>query len=549
MGHKQIQFRNDARLRMLRGIDLLADAVGATLGPRGRTVLLDRRYGPPVVTRDGVAVATEIDLSERLENMGAQLVKQIALRTTGTAGDGTTTATLLARTIYAEGLRLVGAGHDPMSLKRGLDKAVTAVLRRLAELSRPLRDGELRRVATIAANGDPAVGDAVADALGRVGKEGIVSVEDGRGLETKLEFVEGMQIDHGWTTPLFVTDPAHMEAVLENALVFLYDAKLSELKQVLPILALAQRAKRPLVVLADGVEGVALQTLVVNKQKGVLGTAAIQGPATHDKRRELLGDVAAVTGARLFAPELGMGLDQVRVEDLGGVRQVVVEKDSTLFIGGAGKRRDVEARVAHIRKLIARMPEAEQERLQDRLAALVGGVAIVRVGGVTEIDVKERKARFDDSICASRAALEEGVVPGGGVALVRMAGALDDLDLPEEERPAATIVRRALDQPARWLAANSGFEPSIALERIRASGGALGLNAATLEFEDLERAGVLDPTKVVRIALQNAASIAGLLLASEAAVAESPLQREKTYLDPPKMDPRNMKPRSGRLKI
>jgi chaperonin GroEL len=549
MTTKLVHFANDSRLAMLRGIDVLADAVGATLGPRGRTVLLDRRYGPPVVTRDGYTVANDIDLDGKLANMGARLVKEVALLTTGAAGDGTSTVTLLARTIFAEGIRLVTAGHDPMSLKRGVDKGVTALLGALRKLSRPIRDGELSHVATISANGDPEVGSAVSQALGRVGKEGVVSVENGRGLDTKVEFVEGVQIDHGWTTPMFVTDPVRMEAVLENALVFLYDGRLTELRHILPILGLAQRAKRPLVVMADATEGVALQTLVVNKQKGVLGAVAIKGPATNDQRREVFADVAAVVGARVFAPELGLPIEQVKVEDLGRVRQVVIERDSTMFIDGGGERRDVEARAAHIRNQIRRVDRAAQERLQDRLAALLGGVAIVRVGGTTEIDVNERKSRFDDSICATRAAMEEGVVPGGGVALIRIAAALDDLEMPEDERPAATILRRALEEPARWLAANSGAEPSVVLDRIRTGKRALGWNAATLEFEDLEKAGVIDATKVLRIALLNAASMAGLLLTTEAAIADSPIQWEKTYLDPPRMDPNNMKPRSGRLKI
>jgi chaperonin GroEL len=550
MKPKLVHFATAARVRMLDGINLLADAVATTLGPRGRSVLLDRRYGPPIVTRDGVTVATEIDLGDKLENLGAQLVKQIALRTSGAAGDGTTTATLLARMIFAEGVRLVGAGHDPMGLKRGVDKGVSALVLALDRLSRPVRGREeIERVATIAANGDPAVGDAVARALDRVGKDGIISVEDGRGFDTKLDFVEGMQIDRGWVTPLFVSDPARMEAVLEKALVFLYDGKLSELKQVLPVLALAQRAKRPLLVIADAVEGQALQTLVVNKQRGVLGSVAVKAPATTDKRRELLGDVAAVTGARVIAPELGMQLESLALEDLGSARQVVVDREATTIIDGGGRRTDIDSRISHVRNLIAKMGDAERERLEDRLATLVGGVAIVRVGGVTEVDAKERKARFDDSICAARAALDEGIVPGGGVAYLRAIDALDSLELPEEEQLALGILRRALEEPARWLAANAGAEPSVVVARIRSGKGALGFNAVRLRFEDLADAGVLDATKVLRIALQNAASIAGLLLTTEAVVTESAYVYEKDYLDPPMPDPKKMRPRSGQLKV
>ncbi|MGH7857274.1 MAG: chaperonin GroEL, partial [Candidatus Binatia bacterium] len=508
--------------RMLRGIDVLADLVTATLGPKGRTVLLDRRYGPPVATKDGVTVAKDVDLADHFANMGVQLVKRIADHVSDTAGDGTTTATILARSIFREGTRLVAAGHDPMSLKRGIDKAVGAALGKLARISKPVRGPkDVAAVAAIASNSDPEIGDVVARAFAKVGKEGLISVEDGRTLATELRFTPGLEFNRGWLSPQFVTDPVRMEANLENCLVVVSEKKLAGLEDVLPILTLIQRAKKPLLVIAEDVEGIALQTLVVNRMRGGLLCAAVKAPEFGDRRRDMLHDIATIVGARVLTEHTGLKAASLELEDLGRARQVIVERERTTIIDGAGSAAAIEQRLDHIRGLIRKTKAPlDREKLEERLATLLGGVAMIRVGGATEIDMKERKARYDDAICATRSALEEGIVAGGGVALLRAGAALELLSLPPEEAPAVGIVRRALGEPLRAIATNAGAEPSVVVERVSARNGAFGYNAATDGFEDLLEAGIVDPTKVVRIALQSAASIAGLLLTTEATLAE-----------------------------
>jgi len=545
---KKIRFALDARSRMLRGVDILADAVTATLGPKGRTVLLDRRYGPPVATKDGVTVAKDIDLGDHCANMGAQLVKQIADHVSDAVGDGTTTATILARSILREGVRLVAAGHDPMSLKRGIDKAVGATLTELARISRPVRGPkDVAAVAAIASNNDPEIGDTVARAFAKVGKEGLISVEDGRTLATELRFTAGLEFNRGWLSPQFVTDPVRLEANLENCLILVSEKKLSALDDVLPILTVIQGARKPLLVIAEDVEGIAFQTLVVNRMRGGLVCAAVKAPDFGERRKDLLHDIAAIVGARVLTEDVGMKAGSLKVEDLGRARQVIVERDRTTIIDGGGSKAAIDSRLSHIRGLIRKTKaQLDREKLEDRLATLLGGVAIVKVGGATEIDMKERKARYDDAICATRSAMEEGIVAGGGVALLRASTALDSLALADEEAPALRIVRRALGEPLRSIAANAGADPSVVIDRVSARNGGFGYNAATDAFEDLIKAGVVDPTKVVRIALQSAASIAGLVLTTEATVADHPAGIvEKDYLDPPKLDRGAMRPRSG----
>jgi chaperonin GroEL len=527
MAAKVVKFHQDARDRILRGVNTLADAVTVTLGPRGRNVILEKSFGAPNVTKDGVTVAKEIELEDKFENMGAQMVKEVASKTSDVAGDGTTTATVLARAIFTEGLKMVVAGHDPMNLKRGIDKAVTAITSELKALSKPTKEQkEIAQVGTISANNDPTIGEIIAEAMSKVGKEGVITVEEAKGLETQLDVVEGMQFDRGYSSPYFVTDPDRMECSYEDALILIHEKKISSMKDLLPLLEQVARQGKPLLIIAEEVEGEALATLVVNKIRGTLQTAAVKAPGFGDRRKAMLEDIAILTGGRVIAEELGMKLENVTLNDLGKAKRIVVDKDNTTIIDGAGKKADIEGRIKQIRAQIEETTsDYDREKLQERLAKLVGGVAVVKVGAATEVEMKEKKARVEDALHATRAAVEEGIVPGGGVALLRASIGLDKLDVPDEERFGVAIVRRAVEEPMRWIAKNAGAEGSIVLDKVRGGKGAFGYNAASEEYEDLLKAGIIDPTKVVRTALQNAASVASLLLTTEAMVAEKPEEK------------------------
>jgi chaperonin GroEL len=527
MGAKVVVFSQDAREKVLRGVNVLADAVTVTLGPRGRNVVLEKSWGAPNVTKDGVTVAKEIELADRFENMGAQMVKEVASKTSDVAGDGTTTATVLARAIFTEGLKMVSAGHDPMNLKRGIDKAVSALTAALKTLSKPTKEQkEIAQVGTISANNDPTIGEIIAEAMSKVGKEGVITVEEAKGLETELAVVEGMQFDRGYLSPYFVTDPERMECVYEDIYVLIHEKKISGMKDLLPLLEQGARAAKPLLIIAEDLEGEALATLVVNKIRGTLQTVAVKAPGFGDRRKAMLEDVAILTGGKLIAEELGMKLENVTLKDLGRCKRVVVDKDNTTLIEGAGKKADIEGRIKQLRAQIEETTsDYDREKLQERLAKLVGGVAIVKVGAATEVEMKEKKARVEDALHATRAAVEEGIVPGGGVALIRASGVLDKLELSEEERVGAKIVKRAIEEPLRWIANNAGQEGSIVLDKVKNAKAAFGFNAFTEEYEDLLKAGIIDPTKVVRTALINAASIAGLMLTTEAMIAERPPEK------------------------
>ncbi|HVO28164.1 MAG TPA: chaperonin GroEL [Candidatus Margulisiibacteriota bacterium] len=528
MAAKIVKFSQDARDRILRGVNVLADAVTVTLGPKGRNVILDKSFGAPNITKDGVTVAKEIELEDKFENMGAQMVKEVASKTSDVAGDGTTTATVLARSIYSEGAKMVAAGHDPMSLKRGIDKAVTAIIAELKDISKPTKDQkEIAQVGTISANNDPTIGDIIAEAMNKVGKEGVITVEEAKSLETQLEVVEGMQFDRGYISPYFVTDPDKMEAVIEDAYLLIHEKKISSMKDLLPVLESIARTGKPFVIIAEDIEGEALATLVVNKIRGTLHCVAVKAPGFGDRRKAMLEDIAILTGGKVIAEELGIKLESVTLNDLGRAKRIVVDKDNTTLVDGAGKKADIEGRIKQIRAQIEETTsDYDREKLQERLAKLVGGVAVIRVGAATEVEMKEKKARVEDALHATRAAVEEGIVPGGGVALIRALSALDKVKVSgDEERVGVKIVRRALEDPCRWIANNAGWEGSIVLDKIKNNKGAFGFNAATEEFEDLMKAGIVDPTKVVRTALQNAASVAGLLLTTEAMIAEKPEEK------------------------
>ena len=526
MPAKDLVFHQAAREAILRGVHALADAVAVTLGPAGRTVAIERSFGAPMVTKDGASVAKEIELEGRLENLGAQLVREVAARTSDEAGDGTTTATLLARALVDEGLKLVAAGHDPMALKRGIDRAVAAVVARLRALATPTHGrAGIAQVGAISANGDAAIGEIIADAMEKVGAEGVITVEEAKGLETTLEVVEGMRFDRGYLSASFVTDLERMEVVLEEPYLLLVDRKLSAMADLVPILEAVAGAGKPLLVVAEEVEGEALAALVVNKLQGALPACAVKAPGYGDRRKELLGDLAVLTGGAVVSEELGLTVEQVGLAQLGRARRVLVDRDATTVVGGAGAKADVEARARQLRAQIAEATsDYDREKLQERLAHLAGGVAVIRIGAPTELELKERKARADDAVHATRAAVEEGVVPGGGVAYLRALGALDAVRAaaPPEEVAGIDVVRRALELPARRIAENAGWDGAIVLERIRSAGGAQGFNAAAGRFEDLAAAGILDPAKVSRAALENAASVAGLLLTTEVAIAERP---------------------------
>jgi chaperonin GroEL len=527
MPAKIVRFSQDARERILKGINVLTDAVTVTLGPKGRNVVLEKSFGAPTVTKDGVTVAKEIELEDKFENMGAQMVKEVASKTSDVAGDGTTTATVLARSIYTEGIKMVAAGHDPMSLKRGIDRAVAAVSNELKNLSKPTKDRrEIAQVGTISANNDSTIGDIIAEAMEKVGKEGVITVEEAKGLETTLEVVEGMQFDRGYLSPYFVTDPERMEAKLEDAYVLIHEKKISSMKDLLPILETIAKTGKPFLLVAEDIDGEALATLVVNKLRGTLACTAVKAPGFGDRRRAMLEDIAILSGGKVIAEELGIKLESITLQDLGRAKRIVVDKDNTTIIDGAGKKADIEGRIKQLRAQIEETTsDYDREKLQERLAKLVGGVAVIRVGAATEMEMKEKKARVEDALHATRAAVEEGVVPGGGVALIRALSSLDNLRASEHEKVGINIIRKALEDPARWIASNAGWEGSVVVDKIMNSKGAFGFNAASEEFEDLMKAGIIDPTKVVRSALQNAASVAGLLLTTECMVAEKPEER------------------------
>ncbi|HTF33870.1 MAG TPA: chaperonin GroEL [Myxococcota bacterium] len=527
MSAKQIQYGQDARERLLRGVDQLAHAVRVTLGPKGRNVMIQKSWGSPTVTKDGVTVAKEIELEDRFENLGAQMVREVASKTSDVAGDGTTTATVLAQAIFHEGIKMVAAGMNPMGLKRGIDKAVAVLVEDLGKQSKKTRTGEeIAQVGTISANGDETIGKILAEAMEKVGKEGVVTVEEAKGLETTLEVVEGMQFDRGYLSPYFVTDAESMEVVLEDALILLHEKKISSMKDLLPLLEQVSKQGQSLLIVAEDVEGEALATLVVNKLRGTLKCAAVKAPGFGDRRKAMLQDMAILTGGQLLAEELGLKLENVTLKDLGRAKKLVIDKDNTTIIEGAGKKSDIEGRCNEIRKQIEETTsDYDQEKLQERLAKLAGGVAVLKVGAATETEMKEKKARVEDALHATRAAVEEGIVPGGGVALLRAQRALNGLEegLPEEdERAGVRIVRRAVEEPLRWIAGNAGIEGAIVVQKVKEGHGAFGFNAATEVYEDLVRGGVIDPTKVVRAALQNAASVASLLLTTEGLIAEKP---------------------------
>jgi chaperonin GroEL len=525
---KEILFDTDARAKLLAGVDGLANAVRVTLGPKGRNVVIEKSFGSPTITKDGVTVAKEIEFSDKFENMGAQMVKEVASKTSDVAGDGTTTATVLAQSIFREGSKLVVAGMSPMELKRGIEKAVTAITDELVKLAKPTREqSEIAQVGTISANGDETIGKTLADAMGKVGREGVITVEEGRSLETELDVVEGMQFDRGYLSPYFVTDPETMEAVLEEPLILLHEKKISNMKDLLPLLEQVARQGKPLLIVAEDIEGEALATLVVNKIRGTLNVAAVKAPGFGDRRKAMLQDIAILTGGNVIAEELGLKLENVTLKDLGKAKRITIDKDNTTVIDGAGSKKDIEGRVGEIRNQIeSTTSDYDREKLQERLAKLAGGVAVVKVGAATETEMKEKKARVEDALHATRAAVEEGIVPGGGIALIRCLKALDGIKANDEQMAGVNIIRRACEAPLRRIAENAGIEGSIVVDKVKGLKGANGFNAATEEYEDLIKAGVVDPAKVVRTALQNAASVSGLLLTTEAMVADKPEEKE-----------------------
>ncbi len=524
MASKEIVFDESARSQIMKGVDTLASAVKVTLGPRGRNVVLEKSWGSPTVTKDGVTVAKEIELENKFENMGAQMVKEVASKTSDVAGDGTTTATVLAQAIFKEGSKLSAAGHNPMDLKRGIEKAVDAVVESLKSQSVATKGHkEIAQVGTISANGDERIGKMIADAMEKVGKEGVITVEESKTLHSELDVVEGMQFDRGYLSPYFVTDSERMEAVLEDAYVLLCEKKISNMKDLLPVLEQTAKQGKPLCIIAEDVDGEALATLVVNKLRGTLRVCAVKAPGFGDRRKEMLKDIAILTGGQAITEDLGLKLENVTLDDLGQAKRITIDKDNTTVVDGAGKNTDIEARVKQIRAQVEdTTSDYDREKLQERLAKLVGGVAVIRVGAATEVEMKEAKARVEDAMHATRAAVEEGIVPGGGVALIRALSALDDLKLETDQQFGVEIVRRALAEPIRQIAQNGGWDGSIIIEKVKSGQKSFGFNAATGEYEDLIEAGVIDPTKVVRTAIQNASSVAGLLLTTEALIAEKP---------------------------
>ena len=528
MAAKDVRFSEEARNKVVHGVNTLADTVMVTLGPKGRNVVLEKSWGAPTVTKDGVTVAKEIQLEDKFENMGAQMVKEVASKTSDVAGDGTTTATVLARSIYSEGLKMVAAGHDPMSIKRGIDKAVEKVVQDLKGLSKSTRDrSEIAQVGTISANNDKTIGDILAEAMDKVGKEGVITVEEAKGLETTLDLVEGMRFDRGYLSPYFVTDPERMEAVLEDAYILINEKKISNMKDLLPVLESVAKSGKPLLLIAEDIEGEALATLVVNKLRGTFKCVAVKAPGFGDRRKSMLEDIAILTEGKMIAEELGIKLENVTLNDLGHSKRIIVDKDNTTIVEGEGTKEGIEGRIKQIRAQIDETTsDYDREKLQERLAKLAGGVAVIKVGAATEIEMKERKDRVEDALHATRAAVEEGIVPGGGVALIRATTGLKSLNVNDEERNGVRIIEKAVTEPARWIASNAGADGAVVLDKIQNGKEAYGFNAATGQFEDLIKAGIVDPTKVVRCALQNAASVAGLLITTEVMITDMPEKKK-----------------------
>jgi chaperonin GroEL len=535
MPAKEIKFDQEARGKLLSGVNQLANAVRVTLGPKGRNVVIEKSFGSPTVTKDGVTVAKEIEFEDKFENMGAQMVKEVASKTSDVAGDGTTTATVLAQAIFREGSKLVVAGVNPMELKRGIDKAVDAIVGELEKMSKTTRDsGEIAQVGSISANNDETIGQMLSEAMEKVGREGVITVEEAKSMDSVLEVVEGMQFDRGYLSPYFVTDPERMEVGLEEPLILLHEKKISNMKDLLPLLEQVARQGKPLLIVSEDIEGEALATLVVNKLRGTLNVAAVKAPGFGDRRKAMLQDMAILSGGQVIAEELGLKLENVTLKDLGTAKRVVIDKDNTTIIDGAGAKKDIEGRCSEIRNQIEETSsDYDREKLQERLAKLVGGVAVVKVGAATETEMKEKKARVEDALHATRAAVEEGIVAGGGVALLRAQSALDGLETDEDQAAGVNIVRRAIESPLRFIAENAGIDGSIVVDKVKNAKGAQGFNAQTEKYEDLLKAGVIDPTKVVRTALQNAASVAGLLLTTEAMVAEKPDEKSDMPAMPP----------------
>ena len=535
MGAKILQYDEEARKSILNGVNILADAVKVTLGPKGRNVIIDRSYGAPNVTKDGVTVAKEIELADKFENMGAQMVKEVASKTSDVAGDGTTTATILAQAIFREGAKSVAAGSNPMDVKRGIDKAVDVVVKELKKMSKPTKDAkEIAQVGTISANNDEAIGAIIAEAMEKVGKEGVITVEEAKGLETELEIVEGMQFDRGYLSPYFVTNAEKMEVELEDALILIYEKKISSMKDLLPILEQIAKMGRPLLIIAEDIEGEALATLVVNKIRGTLHVAAVKAPGFGDRRKAMLEDIAILTGGKMISEEMGLKLENTKIEDLGRAKRISIDKDNTTIIDGAGTRAALEGRVKQIRAQVEETTsDYDREKLQERLAKLVGGVAVIKVGAATETEMKEKKARVEDALNATRAAVEEGIVPGGGVAYLRTLPALDKMKLEGDEEVGVRIVKKALEEPLKMIACNAGMEGSIVVEKVKEKKGSFGFNARTDVYEDMIAAGVIDPTKVTRFALQNASSVASLMLTTQCMIADKPEEKSAMPAMPP----------------
>ena len=524
MAGKVIKYDMKAREAMLNGVKALADAVVVTLGPKGRNVVIDKSWGSPTVTKDGVTVAKEIELEDKFENMGAQMVKEVASKTSDMAGDGTTTATVLARAIYEEGQKLVAAGNNPMAIKRGIDKAVETCVKELHRMSKPTKDQrEIAQVGTISANNDETIGNIIAEAMNKVGKEGVITVEEAKGMETTLDVVEGMQFDRGYLSPYFVTDPEKMVVSLEDPFILINEKKVSNMKDLLPVLEQVAKMGKPLMIIAEDVDGEALATLVVNKLRGTLHVAAVKAPGFGDRRKAMLEDIAILTGGQVVSEDLGIKLESLTLSDLGKAKRISIDKDNTTIVDGAGARSALEGRVKQIRAQIDETSsDYDREKLQERLAKLIGGVAVINVGAATETEMKEKKARVEDALNATRAAVEEGIVPGGGVALVRTLAALDKIKIKADQKLGVKVVMRAIEEPLRRIAGNAGFEGSVVIDKVKNSEGAMGYNAETNTYEDLIKAGVIDPTKVVRFALQNAGSVASLMLTTEAMIADKP---------------------------
>ena len=539
MAAKEIKYSAKAREKMMRGVDILADAVKLTLGPKGRNVLIEKSWGSPKISKDGVTVAKEIELEDKFENMGAQMVKEVASKTSDVAGDGTTTATILAQAIYREGVKLLAAGCNPMSVKRGIDKAVALVVEELKKLSKPTKDKkDISQVGTISANNDSAIGDIIAEAMEKVGKEGVITVEEGKVMETTLKIVEGMQFDRGYLSPYFVTAPEKMEVYLEEPYILLNEKKISSMKDLLPILEQVARDGKPILIIAEDVEGEALATLVVNKLRGTLHCAAVKAPGFGDRRKAMLEDIAILTGGRVISEDLGLKLENITVKDLGTAKRITIDKDNTTIIDGACDRKALEGRVKQIRvQMEETTSDYDREKLQERLAKLIGGVAVINVGAATETEMKEKKDRVEDALNATRSAVEEGIVPGGGVAYIRALKVFEKARFPGEEQLGVNLIKRALEEPVRQIANNAGFEGSVVVQRVMEGKGSFGFNAETGTYEDLMKAGIVDPTKVTRFALQNAASVAGLLMTTEAMVAEKP---KKERPSAPMMPPEEM---------